>query len=445
MSQAYKRCPICEALNHQDASACSNCGTSLTAVEAQARSHESQQAQKIYDYRHGEADLFEGALWSSARRLSVGFAVMGIALLVIMSLAVFSALSGREAASPGALSPTAVPQRAQFATVTPGMPTSAPTSTPMPTQIPTDTATPSPCIHQVAAGDSLIGIIARCGYSDLDILPTVRAINGIVDETRIQIGQSIVIPLPSATVDPLATPAPQLNAAASLEDNPAAAGLDELEGLALLSFDPFAPTATPTLAPGLMWHRVAAGESMIEIAIRYDSTAKQLADINPQVEFALCDFGQPYGGGECIVELFEGQTLRVIAPTATTTPAPTLSGSETPLPPATATVNAPFAVGPPDQAFFTASDQITLRWVTTGSLAADESFRVLFAEVGTDKQFTGETRDLFFIVPRHWQAEDDQRHSYSWQVAIVKDSSNTATETTDARTLVWVGAQGGAS
>ncbi|MCY4019851.1 MAG: LysM domain-containing protein [Chloroflexi bacterium] len=439
MSESYKRCPICEARNHGQASTCATCGTTIVDVEAQAFSDESNLAWRDYDYRHGETDLYEGALQDTAGRLFAGIAVLGIALLAVIALAIVSNLSQGEEVPLSELSPSAAPTRPSFATVTPGFPSPVPSPTPLPTLVPSETSTPSPCIHRVAAGDSLISIIAGCGYRRLDILPTVKAINGIVDETRIQIGQEIVVPLPSATTDPLATSAPQLNASASLEDSAGS------EGLALLSFDPFAPTETPTILPGLMWHTVAAGDSMIAIAVQYDTDAKQLSDLNPEVAFALCDFSLPYGGGECIVELIEGQTLRVPAPTATVTAVPTLSGSETAVPPATATVNAPFAVGPPDRAFFGASDQITLRWVATGTLAADETFRVAISEVGTANRFTAETRDLFFILPRQWQADDDQRHTYIWQVSIVEQSTGVASQATGIRTLVWEGSGGSTS
>ncbi|MDE2950409.1 MAG: LysM peptidoglycan-binding domain-containing protein [Chloroflexota bacterium] len=439
MSESYKRCPICEARNHGNASTCSTCGTTIEDVEAQALSDESNLVWRDYDYRHGETDLYEGALNDTARGLFAGIAILGIALLAVIALAIVSNLSRREDAPLGELPPSAAPTRPSFATVTPGLPSPVPSPTPAPTLAPSETSTPSPCIHRVAAGDSLISIIAGCGYRRLDILPTVRAINGIVDETRIQIGQDIVVPLPSVTTGPLSAPVPQLNASASLENTPAS------EGLALLSFDPFAPPETPTILPGLTWHRVAAGDSMIAIAVQYDTDAKQLSDLNPEVAFALCDFSLPYGGGECIVELIEGQTLRVPAPTATITPVPTLSGSETPIPPATATVNAPFAVAPPDRAFFGAGDQITLRWVATGTLAADEIFRVVISEVGTVNRFSADTRDLFFILPRQWQADDDQRHTYTWQVSIVSQTSDASSTATDMRTLVWEGSGGSTS
>ncbi len=439
---AFKRCPICAANNPSSARVCSNCGTAIVDVEPRNVRAESILSSRNYDYRHGETDLYEGALGAAPGRLLLGIFVFAIALLAGLALAIISNLSQVADTRLVDLSPTAMPARQQFPTVTAGIPTAAPSPTPPPTMVPTETFTPAPCIHRVAAGDSLISIIARCGYSSLDILPTVKAINGIVDETRIQVGQEIVVPLPSATVDPLASPVPQLDASANLEGNPAA------DGLALLSFDPFAPTETPTLLPGLMWHRVAAGENMIAIAVRYDTNAKQLSDINPEVEFALCEFGLPYGGGDCIVELVEGQALRVPAPTATITPVPTLSGSETPVPPATATVNAPFAVSPPDQAFFVASDQITLRWVATGALTANETFRIDIAELGANNEYTAETRDLYFIVPRQWQAEDDQRHTYTWQVSIVKRQPEAKPEesiqATGIRTLVWEGSRGSA-
>lgn len=439
MSESTIRCPICEALNRGNASACANCGTSIEDVDAQALSAENNLVSRDYDYRHGETDLYERELNDSARGLFAGIVLLGVALLAVITLALVSNLSRRQDAALGESSPGVSPTRPSFATVTPGMPSPVPSPSPAPTLAPSETATPAPCIHRVAAGDSLIGIIAGCGYRNLDILPTVKAINGIVDETRIQIGQNIVVPLPSATADPLATSVPQSNASANLETRPAT------EGLALLSFDPFAPAQTPTILPGLTWHTVAAGDSMFSIAVRYDTDAKQLSDLNPEVTFSLCDFGLPYGGGECLVELFQGQTLRVPAPTATITPVPTLTGSETASPTATATVNAPFAADPPDRAFFGASEQITLRWVATGTLAANEIFRVVLAEVGTDNSFSAQTRDLFFILPRQWQADDDQAHSYTWQVSIVDQTTDTSSQATGVRTLVWEGSGGGAS
>jgi hypothetical protein len=318
--------------------------------------------------------------------------------------------------------------------VTPGLPTATFTAIPTETAVPTIAPTPSPCIRRVSAGDSLIGIIAGCGHDSLEIMPTVVAINGIVDETRILIGQEIVVPWPSPTVDPLATPVPAIDSATLFDDD---ASADEFS---LLSFDPFAPTATATLLPGLLWHTVASGENMIAIAVRYDTDAKVLSDLNPEIEFALCEFGQTYGGPECIVELSVGQTMRVPAPTPTITPWPTPSGSETPTPIPSPTQNTPHILSPANQAFFGAQDQITLRWIATGTLAANEIFRIAVSDIATSATNTADTRDLFFIVPPQWQAPDDQRHTYLWQVSIVNIESGTINQTTETRTLVWRGA-----
>ena len=323
---------------------------------------------------------------------------------------------------------TVRPTLPAYATVTMGPPTATLTATAMPTIPPTETLTPAPCARQVATGDSLISIIAGCGHRSLALLPTVMALNGIVDETRIQIGQRIVVPLPTPTINPNATAAP-VDEAASADDG----------GLALLSFDPFAPTIEPTLLPGLMWHTVAADENMILIALQYESDAKQLSELNPEVEFALCEFGMRFGGGECLVNLSQGQRIRVPAPTATPTLAPTSSGRETSTPTATATVNAPHAYSPIDETIFTARDQITLRWVATGSLRPDQVYEVVVESESGDR-FNAETRDLFYILPPQWQAADSQLRAYNWHVTIVNGATGERSSATETRRFFWQGA-----
>ena len=80
---------------------------------------------------------------------------------------------------------------------------------------------------------------------------------------------------------------------------------------------------------------------MILIALQHDTTVKTLSDLNPEIDFSLCDFSSDYGGPECTVQLRYDQRIRVPAPTPTMTPIPTASGSETPTPSPTATFNAP--------------------------------------------------------------------------------------------------------
>ena len=260
-------------------------------------------------------------------------------------------------------------------------------------------------------------------------------LNGIRDEALIQIGQEIIVPLPSPTPDPVATEAP-----AGEADIESAAEQGRSEGLSLLAFDPLAPTETPTLLPGLMWHIVQPDENMIAIAVQYRTNAKALSDLNPEIEFLLCEFGLDYGGPECTVNLWQGQKIRVPAPTPTTTPIPTASGSETPTPLPTATFNAPIAQSPPNEAFIAPLQRVTLRWVGTGRLAADEVYRVFLADSDSGLNYTADTRELFFIVPEAWQPQDANSHHYVWRVDVVNSSSGLVSNSSAERSFVWQGA-----
>ncbi len=434
MNDAYKICPICQARNHRNAAICITCGTTIAEIAPRDRSERQGFRGPRYDYRLGETDLAEESLGFRVHVLS------GIIILLIIAAAVAVALISlvprlNQAGFGSAEEvPTIMPTPMFGPSVTPGPPTATITPSPVPTLMPTQIPTPTPCVQKVAAGDSLIAIVSRCGHTSLDILPTVQAMNRIADQAQIQIGQEIIVPLPSPTFDPAATTPP------TIEDNsiPAEANA-RAERLALLAFDPFAPTATATLLPGLMWHVVQPEENMILIALEYDTNAKVLSDLNPEVEFLLCEFGLTFGGPECTVQLSQGQKLRVPAPTPTTTPIPTASGSQTPTPSATATFNAPLAQSPPHEAFFAPFEQITLRWVGTGRLGEGDVYRVHVTDTHTGASYTADTRELFFIIPAQWQASDSSRRDYNWQVSVVNQDKNTVAYSTEIRRFGWQG------
>lgn len=434
MSEAYKLCPICEAQNHRNAIVCGACGATIADVRPQERAEGTERPAFGYDYRLGETDLAEESLGRRGRFFSVL-----LLLLVIAGLGAAAAATLGPRLFPGETGPQAPAAtrevlRAFGPSVTPGPPSPTDTSSPAPTLPPTETPTAAPCVQQVAADDSLIAIVSRCGHRNLDILPTVMARNGIVDETRIQIGQQIIVPRPTPTHNSAATPILQLATAASADDE-----VEETDGLALLAFDPFAPTLTPTLLPGLMWHVVAAGESMIVIALQYETDAKTLSDLNPEIDFALCDFGQTFGGPDCTVQLQQSQQLRVPAPTPTITPVPTASGSETPLPPPTATFNAPVAQSPADNAFFAPLEQVTLRWIGTGRLTDNHIYRVSLLNSDTLDQYEADTREMFFIIPANWQSTQAGSQNYVWRISVVNAATGEATYATEERRFVWQG------
>ena len=434
MSESFKICPICETHNHRNATVCMTCGTSLTDVDLTTKQNGKIQQQNVYDYRYGETDLFEGAVTSVGRALTAGLFVLGILIGIGITVVVLVPSSNDTRAISVLDTPTPSPTLRMLPTVTPGVATATQSLTPTITWTPTETNTPEPCIQTVAAGDSLIGIVLRCGHRTRDIIPTVVALNDIEDETRIQIGQQIIVPWPTSTPDPNALPTDTPEASANTDgDSPAS---DEV---ALLAFDPFEPTATSTLLPGVIWHTVEPNASLITIALQYGANAKVLSDLNPEIDFARCDFGETFGGPECIVQLAEGQLIRVPAPTPTLTIEPTSSGSETPTPQPTPTFNVPSAISPANQAFFGAVDQVTLRWVTTGTIGQNEVYRVAVSDITSGDTFTADTYDLFFILPTEWQATDDQRHNYIWQVSVYNTETNTSSYSTQTRTFVWQG------
>lgn len=428
MTSTYKVCPICTARNHRNAALCATCGTSIAIIPPRKDSGEDDNSTELYDYRYGETDLAESSLRIKGR---VASAIVLVMILIIVGGIGLYALAPRLWESqPGntSFSLSALPTRLAGPTVTPGTPAATLTASQPPTSTPTMTPTLAPCVRRVAEGDSLISIIARCGHSNLSILPTVMALNRIDDETRVQIGQEIIVPYPSATADPAATSAPTDVESASNAD-------DQLERLA---FDPFAPTLTPTLLPGLMWHVVSPDEDMIFIVAVYDSNMKILADLNPEINFPLCDFGEVYGGPECTVQLSVGQHVRVPAPSPTSTP-PSSSGAKTPTPRPTATFNAPIAQSPANEAYFSPVEQVTLRWVGTGRLDTDEVYRIDFTNMDSGQHYQAETRELFLIVPPLWQSRDAESHRYSWQVSVLDTATNRLSFRTEERTFVWQG------
>lgn len=435
MSESFKVCPICETHNHQNAAVCITCGTSLIDVVLTTKQNGKAQQRDSYDYRYGETDLFEGAATSIGRTFTVGLFILGILLGVAITVAVLAPRFNDTYVLPVENLPTASPTLRILPTVTQGIATATQSQTPTITYTPTATHTPEPCIQTVVAGDSLIGIIIRCGHTTRDIIPTVVSLNGIADETRIQIGQEIIVPWPTSTSDPNALPTNTPESSANADNNESSLS----NQVALLAFDPFAPTATSTLLPGVMWHTVQPNTNMIIIASQYGANAKVLSDLNPEVDFARCDFGETYGGPECIVQLSQGQQIRVPAPTPTPTIEPTSSGSETPTPQPTPTFNVPSAINPANQAFFGEVDQVTLRWVTTGTVGENEVYRVAVSDVTSGEVFTADTYDLFLILPIEWQAIDDQRHNYIWQVSVYNTETNVSSYSTQTRTFIWQG------
>jgi len=438
LSSQYKHCPICDTRNHPQSVVCVTCGTSLSAVEISEGRDNTPLDNSTYKYEYGETDLLERSTGGKV----TGYLVLFVTVVLAFGLGVSGILlltnrdgniSNNDDLNVVDDAPTNEPL--QIATVTVGPPTATASPSPLPTSTPTETPTTVPCIQQIVAGDSLIGAITRCGHTTLDIMPTVMALNGISDAAQIRSGQDIVIPWPTATFDPNITPTETATPNTDLSIN------DDIldDEFALVEVvDPFAPTATATLPAGVQWHTVQSEENLIVIAVAYNADAKVLSELNPEVNFSQCEFGERFGGPECTVQLSQGQQLRVPAPTPTPTLSPTPDPNATSTPTPTPTFNEPNAISPSDRTFFSLDDLITLRWVPTGTLGSDETYLIRVTDSTTGTAYSATTVDLFFLVPLEWQGIGDDRHEFEWDVSVITQGQpDTARFTTTPRIFFW--------
>lgn len=449
---AHKVCPICGALAHEQAVECGVCGAELSSAEVVRQIDDRRQVQQGYDFHYGETDLAENQIrWRGGTYFLAG--VLALATVICVGslfvgatrfLSNFSSLSQSDVPPIASSMPSGTTNSLVLATNTaqPSLVFSTvtnapPTRTPLPTEAPTET--PGPCIQRVQAGDSLIGLVSRCGHRDLDVIDLVLKLNHLESPELIQVGQTLEIPWPTPTVDPNATSTgvpPQVGEISS--------GQTETVALAnpQSNFPDPLVHPTETLQPGVMWHTITKGENIISVAVQYGANAKILSELNPEVTFSQCDFGKFGGGPSCVVMLYEGQRIRVPAPTPTPTLSPTPSGSETPTPTATPTFNAPSALSPGDRALFQGQELVTLRWVASGTLGPGQVYRVTVRDLTDNVVYTDDTTELFYILPEAWQGRDS-RHEYQWTVSVVDaNSGQTSQFTTEPRNFSWEGRNG---
>ncbi len=451
LSQGYKICPICGTHAHRNATLCSTCGTSLADVKvvAETAKPSTTPGQPRYDRRYGETDLLEGGPQRRSEIYLFGALMTVIALACIGVLAFLALrwLAPGSAATPTSAATAVQSQPAEALVTNTPLPSPVITTVTPPPPTATDTPTPGPCTHKVQAGDDLIGIAVGCGHRSMDVIPLILQMNGLTSAAMIQVGQELLIPWPTATIDPNAAPTSEATDEAAANDGAASVALVATDvivpGLELASAgSPLPPTPRPsaTLLPGVTWHTVQANENIMSIAFSNNTNIEVLSQLNPEVTFSQCDFGDPAGGPECTVMIYAGQQLRVPAPTPTPTLSPTLSGSETPTPTLTATFNAPSALSPADRTLFRRDELITLRWVASGTLNTSETYRVIVDDLTAGTSHSADTTDLSFILPADWQGKDGQRHDYRWKISVIHlDNPGRPLFTTEPRLFTWEG------
>lgn len=445
LAESFRICPICRTPNHQNAQICATCGASLANVPITSRSSAKPMPTPDYDFRYGETDLLEGSLARPAQRFAMLFGVTAALALVGIGLLLVPRMMQN-----GNM-PASIPENtpAQFSTelpaigptVTLGPPTATASFTPSMTFTPSITPTPEPCRQEIPPGGNLMQAMLNCGHRSQDVLPLILELNDLENANSIQANQVIFIPWPTPTRDPNAPPT-STPTPFSVGMAGEAAGEDVDSSLLEVDFsiDPFAPTATPTLPPGIQWHRVGQGENIIGIAVQYNADVKVLSELNPQIDFARCEFGERFGGPDCLVQLGAGQLVRVPAPTPTPTLSPTPNPNATATPTPTATFNVPNPVSPADQTVFAADQIVTLRWQPSASLYPDEAYRVDVVNETSGESFTALTLDIAFTLPDAWQSQSAGRFVYSWTVSIVdQDNPQDARHPTAPRRFAWEG------
>ena len=379
--------------------------------------------------RNDIADLAESRLrWRSGTCLTLIALALAATLCagVLLQLAIWLLAGSNIAVAPTAafqMPPTSAPTPSPVPTLY------LPTVTRTPVPPPTETATPTraPCLQEVRSGDTLIAVVTRCGHRDLNVLERVLEDNDLASAELLQAGQRLVIPWPTET------PGAIVAAAALGQGENAANPGDESPVSAARPFSAVSNRSEPTLQPGVMWHQVSSGETIVGIAFRFGTDLKVLSELNPEVTFSQCDFGQASGGPSCVVTIYDGQQLRVPAPTPTPTQSPTPSGLPSATP--TTTVNVPVAFSPPDNRNFNGDELVTLRWVASGTLSPGETWRVVVESLSSGRTYIETTTSLNHILPATWKETQPGWHGYRWRVQLLRNDGDVLES--DARQFLW--------
>ncbi len=144
-------------------------------------------------------------------------------------------------------------------------------------------------IHIVQPGENLFRIAQQYGL-DVD---TIARANNITNTWRIYAGQQLIIPVPNATTQTSAPPAPTLVAPPTL------------------LIPTVAPTTAPT-APPVQYTTVSYGQNLAQIAQNYGMTLDQIAQLNHITNPNLI-----YAGQRLIVTGAGAVTANLLPPTPT--------------------------------------------------------------------------------------------------------------------------------
>lgn len=285
-------------------------------------------------------------------------------------------------------------QAAPTLPIIPQLESPTPTYTPgPPTETFTPSPTPGPFEYVIQQNDTLIYILRQFGYTELNVINDVLALNPLLTSAdRLPPpGSTILIPRPSPTVTP--------------------EGYDLTQAL----LPPQVVIASVAENAQIVEVAVREGETILGVAEQNSTTLVVLATLNPQLGFFGCDFRNPSGGPDCNVPLQVGELVNVPALTPTPTLSPTFSGNETATP--TPTYPPPAMVFPPQNASASARTFL-LQWVSVGILAPNEVYLVQIEDVTAGTTHIGVTRTTSYELPSDMIPSDGQSHNVRWRVSV---------------------------
>ena len=211
-------------------------------------------------------------------------------------------------------------------------------------------------------------------------------------------GSTILIPIPTPT--------------------PTEVGADLTQTVVATSAPPMATLdAAPSFA--VQAYSVQEGDTLSSIAIEFDSSLRQICELNPLpggIDCGACVWESPNCCCSQAIVLSNGQQVNVPAPTPTPTFTPTFTGSETPT--LTPTHRAPQPVYPSDGAMVAGTVRLT--WLTSGVLAEAERYLVMLRDDTTGTVLNADTRQLSLDVPVDYLPSDGQPHTFVWTVTVVR-------------------------
>ncbi|GAB4540242.1 MAG: hypothetical protein Kow0063_29810 [Anaerolineae bacterium] len=279
------------------------------------------------------------------------------AVTLVVALIVMGWNYWRNQPQPAAVATRATPEATNTAT-----PTRTATATVSPTPTASPVLSPTPIIHEVQSGETIIYIASYYGSTTEAIMEA----NGL-DENLARLlrpGQKLVIP----SVGPVGGPAPRA-----------------------------------TAQPPQIIHEVQSGETIISIAIDYDTSVEAILDANELDSPDLI-----YAGQQLIVPL--------MPPTATPTLTPTATPSSTPGPP----YAAPHLLTPADGAVFQGGNAVVLlSWTAVAILRENQVYLV---ELETPAQTTPV---LYTTQGTSWRLPAElrpggRRRAMTWRVTVVQ-------------------------